>query len=260
MELIALPSTLVPGGAFPAPPTGTWVDYQYSLQSNGLASVLLLSDTGYVTRMNWELNGTISSYSIFINKTSNSIVEQNGEILVGSSGSLTRIVDNLSSFSINSTISHDFIGSVNVALVDLNFDGTLSSVATFGNMLIVFGKTGAIQAIHSFTSTVTKLDIWIPDTSGKPVFLVMLNDGNIEFSDPFAREFSTTLAKINSFRNSPLPSQPGITVFLPDKTWTEYRPDSLDNASTPHNNYVLIVIGISLSLATVVAILRRRKL
>ncbi|RMG36119.1 MAG: VCBS repeat-containing protein [Methanobacteriota archaeon] len=260
VELIPLPTTLVPGGLFQPPSEGIWLDFSVTTGSNGLAQVLLLSSKGELRRMNWETDGSISQYSQQTSSNAQNFVVNGDQILISAERSLLRYVDTGSGFNEISTISHDYIGQSEIQMVDFDNDGQLEILASFGNMVISFFQNGTISSIHSFSSGIKELKVWIPDASGNPAIFAILTNGDIEFSDPFNREFNDYIAPISvsEFQEDP---QPDLTVLLPEPTWTEYisQQELEQNYSDDPNLFFLGFALFGLGLATFIVLFRRKR-
>lgn len=261
VELIPLPTTLVPGGLISPPTSGIWINFDVVKGDSGLAEVILLSSEGDLRKLIWETNGTITQFSEQTPMIAQNFLLIGDQILVSAEGALFRFVVNDSNFTLLSQINHNYVGFSEIQMADFDQDGVLESLASFGNMVLTFNLNGSLYGIQSFSSDIVRLDVWTPDISGKPAILAVLSNEDVEISDPFDREFSDHIAQISSFEDEIVP-QPDITVILPDPTWTEYTEPGLFEATLPSNDRMLFLLGIfaiGIGSAIAMAFIRRMR-
>ena len=202
---IELPTTTIPGGIFPSPTEGgNWAFLRALENMNHLGEVYLLSDLNQLVHYTWLANGDIQekdfkqSLSITFDMIDMDVLPQpffpyllfttqNAGIILYNEGisTLTLVKEEL----------NNYLGSSDHIFADLNNTGENELILISGDILFVKDLIeDTINEIYSFSAFVSSLELWYPDSSGKPVMLASLVDGTLSVADRLGRPILTGVA------------------------------------------------------------------
>ncbi len=245
VRFIPLPSTLLNGGLFTDPSSGKWIDLVYTSNEFGLASLHLISTGGELSRFNWKDDGTVSSYSLTLGVASHSLDVKESQVIVGTNEGAKWYNDTGSSFNLLTSISLQYQGYLDHKLTDVNGDGNLEAVVMMGTQIGVYNTSGNLLETHSFSSPIRQFELWIPDTTGNPVFFAYLSSGDLEISDPAGRQFSTRQAPLVNGEDINVRSP--LEMRLPAATWPPYNMAEMGSVLTFNPFALLMAIPIAVA-------------
>jgi hypothetical protein len=184
------------------PTSGSWQKISVILDDRGLNRVFAISDQGELMEYYFDF-----STDNFDKKTSNiNLLSSNYTFKAINQG-----IKGIDLFVVYPGIgisilqadgivlySNDQMGllDINRSIVVNNFGDGYNLALTLGNQIVVLSPRGKLLEVHSYQSEIKSVTPWRVDLSLAESFVVLLEDGNIAFTDSQGRKITTHSLKI----------------------------------------------------------------